>query len=253
LHRVRCGVYQVGHSSPPSLAAEVSALLAFGPGSILSHRSAAVLWELLPSDGGPVDLTVIGRECGRRPGVRDRRARRLAPEALRQRDGLPVTAPARTLLDIAGAVRPQQLERAVNEAFVRRLTTMKELRATLGSSKGRPGTPALRRLLDELEGPSMTRSEAEERMRALLSRARLPSPETNVRVGPYEVDMLWRGERLVVEVDGYAFHGTRAAFERDRVRDAELQARGLRVLRVTWRQLSDEPQEIVGRIARMLG
>ncbi len=99
----------------------------------------------------------------------------------------------------------------------------------------------------------MTRSEAEEQMRALLHKSGLPTPSTNVSVGPYEVDMLWRQERLVVEIDGYAFHSSRAAFERDRVRDADLQARGLRVLRVTWRQIRDEPEAVVARVARLLG
>jgi len=99
----------------------------------------------------------------------------------------------------------------------------------------------------------MTRSEAEHRLLVLLRAARLRIPETNVRIGRYEVDAFWERERLVVEVDGYAFHSTRGAFERDRARDADLQAQGFRVLRVTWRQIVEEPEAVVGRIARLLG
>jgi very-short-patch-repair endonuclease len=75
--------------------------------------------------------------------------------------------------------------------------------------------------------------------------------ETNVRLGPYEVDLLWRAERLIVEVDGFRFHSSRAAFERDRLRDAELQANGFRVIRVTWRQLADQPEAMLARLARI--
>ena len=252
LHRVRRGVYQVGHSAAPPMAREIAALLAHGPGSVLSHRTAAVLWQLLSPSNGPVSVTIVGRDCGRRPGVRHHRVRRVATADLGRRAGLPVTAPARTLLDLASVTAPRELERAANEAFVRQLANMGDLRSLLERSRGRPGSPALRRLVDELEGPSLTRSEAEERMRTLLRGSGLPLPDTNVRVGPYEIDMLWREERLAVEIDGFAFHSTRSAFERDRCRDADLQARGLKVMRVTWRQIVDDPVATLVRIARLL-
>jgi very-short-patch-repair endonuclease len=99
------------------------------------------------------------------------------------------------------------------------------------------------------EEPRLTRSEAERRMLRLIRAARLPVPATNARVGRFEVDALWERERLIVEVDGFAFHGSRPAFERDRRRDAELLTLGYRVLRVTWRQLVDEPEAVVALIA----
>jgi very-short-patch-repair endonuclease len=110
--------------------------------------------------------------------------------------------------------------------------------------------PALRAVLQQ--EPSLTRSEAERRLLALIRAARLPPPRTNVRVGGFEVDMLWPAERLVVEIDGFAFHGGCAAFERDRRRDAQLLARGYRVLRITWRQLTREPHAVVATIAAAL-
>ena len=113
-----------------------------------------------------------------------------------------------------------------------------------------PVTAPARTLRDD--EPSLTRSEAERRMLALIRAARLPAPATNVRVRRHEVDMLWREERLIVEIDGFAFHSSRAAFERDRIRDAELQALGYRVLRITWRQLTDEPEAVVALLAGAL-
>ena len=102
------------------------------------------------------------------------------------------------------------------------------------------------------EAPALTRSDAEDRFLSLVAKAQLAAPETNVRLSPYEVDALWRDQSLIVEIDGFAVHSTRVAFERDRARDAELQARGLRVIRVTWRQLVDEPEAVVARLARAL-
>jgi very-short-patch-repair endonuclease len=98
--------------------------------------------------------------------------------------------------------------------------------------------------------PALTRSQAERGLLELIRAARLPRPETNVRVERHEVDFLWRAARLVAEVDGYAFHGTRGAFERDRRRDADLQAAGWRVLRITWRRLAEEPEAVVATLAR---
>lgn len=253
LHRVRRGVYQVGHSAGPPLVREIAALLAYGPGSVLSHRTAAVQWQLLSPSSGPVSVTILGRDAGMRPGVRRHRVGRLVAADLRLRDGLPVTAPASTLLDLAGETNHRDIERAVNEALVQRLVSMGDLRSVLERRGGRPGSPVLRRLVDKLEEPSLTRSEAEVRMLELLRRTGLPLPRTNVKVGRYEVDMLWRQERLVVEIDGFAFHSTRAAFERDRRRDADLQARGLKVMRVTWKQIVEEPEATLVRVARLLG
>jgi len=98
--------------------------------------------------------------------------------------------------------------------------------------------------------PAFTRSEAERRLLDLIRAARLPVPQTNIRVAGHEVDFFWPTANLVVEVDGFAFHSTRAAFERDRVRDRELLAHGHRVLRVTWRQLVDETEALVASLAQ---
>lgn len=252
LHRIHRGVYAVGHTADAPLAREAAALLACGDGAVLSHRSAGALWGLADRPVAVVEATIVGRDCGARPGVRVRRARRIADEDVLMRSGLRVTSPARTLVDLAAVLGERGLRRAVNEALVAGLADEGDLQAALVRSPGRRGGPRVRRLLAETYGPSITRSEAERRLLELLALAGLSTPETNVKVGGYEVDVLWRAERLVVEVDGYAFHGTRTAFERDRLRDAELQASGLAVLRVTWRQIVDTPETTVARIARVL-
>lgn len=235
------------------LALETAALFTCGPGAALSHRSAGAIWGFVTiGPQSPVDVTIGERDCGVRSGVRIRRVPRLGDEDVRSRDGLRLTAPARTLLDLAGLLTDRELERAVDEALVLKLTTHKHLTQAVGRSKGRRGARSLRALLDRAAGPTFTRSEAEQRLRRLLRDAGLPAAEANVKVGPYEVDMLWRAERLVAEVDGYAFHSTRSAFERDRARDADLQARGLRVLRFTWRQIVDQPAVVVARVTQLL-
>jgi very-short-patch-repair endonuclease len=111
----------------------------------------------------------------------------------------------------------------------------------------------LRLMLASGDEPPLARSQAEERLLQLVRAAGLPGPRTNVRVSGYEVDLFWRTERLIVEVDGHRWHSSRNRFERDRARDADLIAAGFTVLRVTWRQINQEPDRVVGRIGYMLG
>ncbi len=249
LHRVHRGVYRVGHPSPLPFSRELAAVLATGEGATLSHGSAAYAWALAPEPRGAVEVTIPPDRRRARAGIRAHRSMLPSSDVTTCR-GIPITTPTRTLVDLAAASSPEQLERAVADALRRRLVTRRGLKEALVGS--RPGAPALRALLERAEGPALTRSEAEARMLALVRAAHLPAPEHNVRIGRYELDLLWRSERLVVEVDGYAYHRGRAAFECDRTRDAELSATGLRVMRVTWRQLVDEPQALVARLARAL-
>jgi very-short-patch-repair endonuclease len=226
--------------------------MACSPEAVLSHRSAAWLWQLAHRPDGEIDVMVVGRNGGRRPHVRVHETRCLGALERTKREGIPVTTPARTLLDLAESVSPRELERALDEARVRRLGRRSQLTGVLDASPGRKGAAALAALLDREGDPKLTRSEAEERTLALVRAARLPRPRVNARVGGLEVDLLWREQRLVVEVDGYAYHSSRTAFERDRLRDAELGAAGFRVMRLTWRVLVDEPEAVVARLASAL-
>jgi very-short-patch-repair endonuclease len=255
LHPVHRGVYMVGHTAPVHGARELAAVLACGPGAVVSHASTAHLLKLLPHPARPrpVDVTVPGgRDPAKRPGIRIHRVESLDPRDTRTLHGIPATAPARTLLDLATVLPPYLLERAIAEAQVRRLVRRRDLIDQLERNRGRRGTRMVRRLLDLERGPAFTRSEAERKLLTLLRAAALPVPRVNSRAEGYEVDFMWREHRLVLELDGFAFHSSRAAFERDRARDAALAAAGYTVIRITWRQLVDMPEAVVARIARAL-
>jgi very-short-patch-repair endonuclease len=244
LTRLHRGVYLLGPLKA-QLTDAMAAVLACGDGAVLSHHAAAALHGFRAATPGPIDVTVPARNARARPGIRVHRVRQLAPAEVTRRQGIPVTTPERTLLDLAAVLPQKDLERTLQEAEVQRLLSL-----PLDEQYAcRRGAKALRAAARKHDGPALTRSEAEARVLALVEAARLPRPAANARLHRYEVDLLWRAERLVVEVDGYAFHSTRAAFERDRRRDAELQTAGYRVLRVTWRQIVEEPEALVATLS----
>ena len=217
----------------------MAAVLASGDSAVASHRSAAVVWGIRRAWHGDVDVTVAGQSRDK-PGVRVHRVRHLDRRDVVRRDGVPVTSPARTLLDLATVLPARDLARALEEAEVQRLVTRRQLAALLDRSRRRAGAGPLRRALARYDTPALTRSEAERQMLELIRAARLPTPRTNTQVNGHEVDLLWPEHRLIVEIDGFTFHSTRTAFERDRARDQELQTAGYRVIRVTWRQIQED-------------
>jgi very-short-patch-repair endonuclease len=227
----------------------MAATLAVGHGALLSHYPAAVLWGLRPARPGPIDVTVPGRETRDRDGIRTHVAHLHTRDAMR-REGIPVTSPARTLLDLATTATQRDLDRAVEEAQIHRLASDHALNEQFSRYPRHRGTAALRKAIRT--DPSLTRSEAERRLLELIRAARLLMPEANARLNGYEVDFLWREQRLIVEVDGYAFHSSRRSFERDRRRDADMAAAGWRVVRVTWRQLTEEPEAVIAALAAAL-
>ena len=250
LHRIHRGVYVVGHEAFAPHAREAAALLAVGEQTVVSHLSAAVLWGLAAAGAHDIDVMVIGRRPRRRPGLHLHYASTVDLRDIRRLHGLPVTAPARTLFDLAATGYPQ-LERAFGEAHAQRLVTAREIEDLLERAGPRAGTRALRALQTD-NASGFTRSEAERLLRALLRSANLPTPRFNARIAGYEVDAVWPDRRLVVEVDGYAYHGHRAQFERDRRKDLALTAAGYRVIRVSWRQLTQEPFALVAVISSAL-
>lgn len=252
LFPVHRGVYRVG-STVSDAEREMAAVLACGHGAVVSHRNAAKLWRLLPGDGGaPLHVTVRALNRRRRPGLAVHCSPGLRPEETATVDGIPVTTPARTVLDLAGTVRSRTLEQALAAAEREGLSDRSELKALIERHPRRGGVRVLRALLDRNGEPAFTRSEAEECFLSLVDKARLERPESNVTVAGYEVDFLWRTPRLVVEVDGFEFHSSRATFESDRKKDGQLVARGFRVLRLTWRQLTREPEAVLVRLAQAL-
>ena len=206
-----------------------------------------MIWGLLPArPGDPVDITLLNARSNGRRGV-EVHQRTLATREIRTRHGLQLTAPARTIRDLAQTA-PDELEKAINEAHVLRLVTHRELRQLLALPQC--GVRALRQAIGD--EPTMTRSEAERRLRALIAQAGLPGPQSNVKVAGHEVDLYWPGHDLVVEFDGWGSHSSRTAFERDRRKDVDLQLAGQRVFRVTDRLLRGESIPLIARFAAAL-
>lgn len=252
LRRVHRGVYAVGHAVLRREGAWLAAVLALGPGRAhLSHASAAALWGLIGGSGGRIEVTV-GSDNGRsRPELQVHRRAALLPGETTVHRGIPVTTPARTLLDLATS-RPRLVPRALAQAEVLRFFDLEALRWVTTAHRGRPGAPLLARLLDAADEPALTRSELEEAFLSVCAAAGLPRPRVNQLVEGVEVDFHWPTARLIVEVDGYVFHSTRHAFERDRERDALTAAAGWRTLHFSRTQVIRRPAEIVEAIAPWL-
>jgi very-short-patch-repair endonuclease len=233
LHRLHRGVYAVGHRALRWEGHALAAVLACGSGAVLSHRSAARHLGLLQSDATRIEVSAPPTRRGA-PEIRLHRSRVLDAAPTTTHDGIPVTTVARTLLDLAATVRPEQLERALAQAERLRLY---DHRAVLAASDGHRGRARL--LATSAREPRFTRNDFEARILALVREAGLPEPLTNTVLSApdhsrLEVDLHWPAHRLIVEADGFETHGTRSAFEADRARDAALQAAGYRVLRFTW-------------------
>lgn len=252
LHRMYRGVYLVGHEALAPLARESAALLVCGEGAAISHESGARIWSPTPGawDGPEVHVTVVARRLRSREGLRIHRTSEMEPADIRHKDGIAVTSPTRTLIDLA-ATGSRHLERAFIEGHGQRLFRAGEVEAAIRRAGARPGVRALRALV-EAHASGFTRSKGEREFRALVRAARLPEPGVNAPLLGYVVDFLWPEHNLVVEFDSYGFHGHRGAFESDRRRDATLVAAGYRVIRVTWLQVRREPLAVVANVARAL-
>ena len=249
---IRRGLYQIGPVAAVR-GLEMAALLVGGAMSRLSHGTAAILHELRPAGcATAVEISVSRRMRCSIPGVITHRIGSLREDEALMLDGLRVTTPARTLLDIAGQLSSRDVEQAIASAMRRGLVTRAEMNGMVSRHQTHRGAAVLRALLEEERVPAFTRSLAEEEFLALVRAARLPHPELNVSVMGYEVDFLWRPRRLVAEVDGYAFHSSARSFAADRRRDAELIAAGYRVLRFTWPDLNEGRLATAVRLAQAL-
>ena len=246
LCRVHRAVFTVGRHPLTLHGRLLAAVWCLGGRAVLSHRSAAVLWGLLPETGPRVDVTVPSGGRGRKAIVVHRST--LSAEESARKDGIPVTTPARTVLDLAAVVSRRELERAMDEAAYLRLDLSR-----LAPRRGRRGGAALSRVLtDHQAGTTLTRSRMEELMLSLCDRFELQRPLCNLEVEGYTVDFGWPQARLIVETDGWQAHGTRRAFETDRRRDAHLIAAGWRPMRVTWDRLTKEPLEVAAQLKQLL-
>lgn len=248
LHPVWRGVYAVGRPLLDRRGRWMAAVLACGRGAALSHGSAAALWGFGAEQGGVIDVSVPSGRRGRQAGIRVHRRTETLLEEVCDRDGIPVTAPVRTLIDLALCVRPMQLERAVNEADKLDRVRADVLYASLEDRRGQPGVAPLRRLLDPLSF-RLSDSELEQLMRPLARSAGLPTPDTKARVNGYEVDFVWPELGIVLEADGLRYHRTASQQKRGLERDQTHLAAGMWPLRFSHWQIKHEPA-YVRRILR---
>jgi very-short-patch-repair endonuclease len=258
LHRVHQGVYAVGHARLTREGRYMAAVLACGPGAVLSHRSAADLWGLRRNGRNRIDVTGPRRR-GRSPdGIEAHRDGTVAPQDRADVEGIPCTSVARTLLDLAGVVRPRQLRNAITAAEVLRLLDLRALEEVIGRNRGRRGMARLRRVIAEYdERAERANPGLERKFLAICRRANLPSPAVNAPVdlpdgSQVVADFLWRDARLIVETDDRRSHETASAFERDRRRDQLLALEGWRVVRCTWSQVASEPKRLAATIRLLL-
>jgi very-short-patch-repair endonuclease len=244
LHPVWRGVFAVGRPRLGRHGIWMAAVLACGRHALLSHHSGAALLEIAPWAGGRVDVSVAGARCPRdKLGIEVHRRRRLADDDVTRHLGIPVTGPARTLIDLAPRVGRHHLERAIGEADKRDLIDPETLRASLAALAGQPGVAILRETLDRRTF-TLTDSELERRFVPLALQVGLPLPLTQQRVNGFRVDFYWPDLRLVVETDGLRYHRTPAQQATDRLRDQAHAAAGLTPLRFTRAQVRYEPDHV---------
>ena len=227
----------------------MAAVLACGSGTLLSHISATALHRLLSSAQATIDVAIPRRAGLSRPGIRVHRSTCLTPADRTSVDGIPCTSVARTLLDLAEVTHRRVLERACDQAEVLRVLDMNAVRELLARREGQPGVRRLRAVLETGQvGVGILRSELEGRFVRLCRRHHLPPPEANVWMTvageEMQVDFLWRNNRVIVEVDGFATHRTRQAFQRDRRRDQLLTSVGWRVIRFTWDDVTEDAEHV---------
>jgi very-short-patch-repair endonuclease len=257
LHRIHQGVYAVGH---PLLTAEgrwLAAVLACGDGSLLSHRSAGILWGLREGGGALVDVATTRRVGRGRAGIRVHCRSSLCETDAGSCRGIPCTSVARTLLDLAAVLPARDLENACDRAEQLRIYNGRDIDELLARARGARGTKRLRDVLAKLdpEGPN-TRTEIERLMLTLWRSHTLPQPVVNGWIQLTDVgfspDFLWPEAKLIIETDSHKIHRTRRAFEADRRRDQLLAEAGYITLRLTWRQLTTEPERVARTIKTVL-
>jgi very-short-patch-repair endonuclease/predicted transcriptional regulator of viral defense system len=248
LHPVSRGVYAVGRPQVTSHGKWIAAVLSCGPDAVLSHGSAAALWEIGAERPGQIEISVPQRVFRHRRGVALHRRAALGAQDVTNHNAIPVTTPICTLVDLAPRLGRRGLERAIKEADSRGLVDPETLRVALDDMRGRRGVAILRDTLDRRTFV-LTDSELERRFLPIARRAGLPKPETQMMVNGFRVDFYWPELGLVVETDGLRYHRTPTQQAADRVRDQAHAAAGLTPLRFTHAQIAYEP----GHVRETLG
>lgn len=251
LHRVHRGVFAVGHELVGDRGRCLAAVRACGHGTVVSHAAAAWLWGLLPSCPQPVEVTVPSHGQ-RRVGIAVHHSSTLTAEEWGRIGAIPVTALARTLLDLAATARPRTLWNAVEKAERLDRLDLGAIDAMLGRRRGHRGAARLRRALEIYRAPVFSRSRSERLFLALCKDAGLPPPALNTWVGRFEIDAYWERERFAVEVDGWETHRTRRAFEGDRLRREDLLLAGIESIGISASRIERAPNQVGRRLAIFL-
>lgn len=251
LFRVARGVYAVGTPALGKRAVALAAVLTSCPGALLTAAGALDLWGVEGPRPTPIDvLTPTQRRP--QPGVRPRRTRTLHDLDRCALDQIPLAAPARALLDFATTAEPDGLEAALDGLRSRNLLRDRDLDDLRRRTHGHRGWGPLNSLLRSRNDPGFSRSRAERMTLRLIRAAGLPLPRRNVRAEGWEADLLWPEHGLAVEFDSWRHHSGHDSFELDRAKSTELEARGITVVRITWRQLNARPEWVVARLAEIL-
>jgi hypothetical protein len=248
IHR---GVFALGHQRLSREGRWMAAVLACGPGTVLSHFSAGHLWDLCGSFG-PVE--VLRRSGGAaHEGVRLHQTRRLEPYEVTAEKGIPVVSVERALLDMAGRVGPRRLERMLVQAYKSNRLSWSALNRVLARRRGRKGSGRLRRIAAEVDPEALeSRSVTEIDFLALWRRTEMPLPIVNVLVEGHLVDFLWPREKVIVETDSWGFHGDPQSFERDHETDVDLVAAGYDIHHATFKMLDRDPAQFIANVRRAL-
>jgi Transcriptional regulator, AbiEi antitoxin len=243
------GVYRVGHAAPSMKARYMAAVLACGDGAVLSGRAAA---RLIAITGGRVpEPEVLACTKRRIDGIQTARIRAMDRGDWMTWKGIPVTTPARTLVDLAAAVSASELARAVHQAGVIHGTTPDDVEAVLQRRPTSKGAAALREILHGDGGRTI--SKLERAFIKLLKAHKFPLPRTNRLAGGRLVDCRWPEHKLTVELDSYRYHRSRHAFELDRQRERQAYARGDQFRRYTWGDVVERPGPILRELRAVLG
>jgi very-short-patch-repair endonuclease len=248
LQREHRGVYRVGHRAPNLEARYLAAVTACGEGALLSGPAAA---RLLGALKGPAPAPEVTTRTERRvEGVVTRRSRGICARDGTSWRGIPVTSPARTLVDLAAVLEAEDLARVCHEAGVHHGTTPAQVEAVLARRPGSRGAKTLRRILrGEVR---VTVSKLERRFLMLLRDAGLALPQTNRPVGGRRIDCRWSEQRLTVELDGYRYHSSRHAWEQDRRREREARAPRDDFRRYTYGDVFDDPGPMLAELRALL-
>jgi very-short-patch-repair endonuclease len=250
LHRIERCAYAVGHDDLTAKGRWLAAVFTCGDGSVVSHRSAGDLQGIAPYNGSWIDITAAGRRRSR--GRIKVHTAVLDPRDRTALDAIPVTSVARTVLDLASVVNLRRVERALERAEKLELFDLRAIDSVRERNPGHHGLKNLNLALELYLPDDRSRSDFERDLIDLCRDHDLPLPLVNATVAGYEVDALWPEARLIVELDSWEHHRDRAAFERDRIRDAELRLASYTVIRITYRRLRDHPEEVAALIRRAL-